>query len=84
MSLTVKHKAVIGGEVVALGLMLGGLAHGWHDALTPMFVGGLLVRWGAAWLGLDADSIRNRRERVWSELDRELHRADVGRNDDHP
>lgn len=38
-----KHVMILIGFLSGLGLALGGLQHGWHDALTPQFVGGQLV-----------------------------------------
>jgi hypothetical protein len=44
--LQTKHWAVIGAQLIAVGAQLAGLAHGWHDALTPAFIGGLIGQLG--------------------------------------
>ena len=41
-----KHYAVLAAMLVALGTQLGGLEHGWTDATSPAFVGGLLMQIG--------------------------------------
>jgi hypothetical protein len=45
--LQTKHYVVIAAFLVSLGPQLGGLQHGWHDALTPTFIGGLVAQVGA-------------------------------------
>ena len=45
--LQTKHYVVVAAFLVSLGPQLGGLAHGWHDALTPSFIGGLVAQVGA-------------------------------------
>lgn len=44
--LETKHLAVIAAMLIAFGTQLGGLEHGWHDALTPQFVSGTLISIG--------------------------------------
>ena len=44
--LTGKHYAILAAMLVALGTQLGGLEHGWHDAMTPAFIGGVLMQIG--------------------------------------
>ena len=46
MNLQMKHYAVLAAFLVSLGPQLGGLQHGWHDALTPTFIGGLVAQIG--------------------------------------
>jgi len=46
MKLEAKHYAVLGAFLIAVGTQLAGLEHGWHDAATPAFVGGLLIQAG--------------------------------------
>ena len=46
MNLQMKHCAVLAAFLVSLGPQLGGLEHGWHDALTPTFIGGLVAQIG--------------------------------------
>ena len=41
-----KHFAVIAAMLVALGTQLGGMQHGWKDAITPGFVSGILIQIG--------------------------------------
>lgn len=41
-----KHWAVIAAMLVAIGTQVAGMQHGWHDALTPSFIGGLLIQIG--------------------------------------
>lgn len=57
--LTTKHYVVIGGAIVALGMQLSGLQHGFHDALTPTFIGGLLVQIGKDFLNFYIDAPRD-------------------------
>lgn len=44
--LETKHWAIVGALLVAIGTQLGGLEHGWHDAATPAFIGGVVVQIG--------------------------------------
>lgn len=46
MNLQTKHYVVFAAMLVALGTQLGGLEHGWADAATPSFIGGLLMQIG--------------------------------------
>lgn len=46
MNLQTKHYAVIGAMLIALGTQLAGLEHGWADATSPAFIGGLLMQIG--------------------------------------
>lgn len=41
-----KHMAVMAAMLIALGTQLAGLEHGWADAATPTFVGGLIIQVG--------------------------------------
>lgn len=41
-----KHWALMGAMLVAFGTQLSGLEHGWSDALTPGFIGGMLISMG--------------------------------------
>lgn len=41
-----KHYAIIGAMLIAIGTQLSGMVHGWHDAMTPTFVGGLIIQVG--------------------------------------
>lgn len=41
-----KHWIVIGAMFVALGTQLGSLEHGWADATSPAFIGGLIIQVG--------------------------------------
>lgn len=47
MQFETKHWIVIGAMLVAIGTQVGGLEHGWRDATTPGFIGGLIVQIGA-------------------------------------
>ncbi|HUR19851.1 MAG TPA: hypothetical protein VMZ90_03530 [Vicinamibacterales bacterium] len=47
MQFETKHFVVLAAMLGAIGTQLGGLEHGWHDAMTPQFVGGLLASMGA-------------------------------------
>jgi hypothetical protein len=38
-----KHTAVVAALLVTLGTQIGGLQHGWRDATSPQFIGGLLM-----------------------------------------
>ena len=42
----VKHFVILGALLVAVGTQLAGLEHGWKDAATPAFLGGLLMQVG--------------------------------------
>lgn len=44
--LEAKHWALLGAMLVAFGTQLSGLEHGWADALTPAFIGGMLISMG--------------------------------------
>lgn len=46
MKLETKHWAVIAAMLIAVGTQIGGMEHGWHDALSPGFVSGLLIQVG--------------------------------------
>jgi hypothetical protein len=39
-----KHYAALVGLFGAMGMQLAGVHAGWHEVLTPLFVGGLLVQ----------------------------------------
>lgn len=39
-----KHWAVLIGLITTIGVETSGLQHGWHDAATPQFVGGLILQ----------------------------------------
>lgn len=39
-----KHVAVLLGLMTAIGTQISGMQHGWHDAMTPQYVGGLLLQ----------------------------------------
>ena len=41
-----KHWAVVGALIVAVGMQLVSLEHGFADAFTPGFIGGLLIQIG--------------------------------------
>ena len=40
------HSMIISALLIALGTQLSGLEHGISDALTPAFIGGLLIQIG--------------------------------------
>lgn len=46
MKLETKHWAVIAAMLIAVGTQIGGMEHGWRDALSPGFVSGLLIQIG--------------------------------------
>lgn len=39
-----KHYMLLSGFIGALAIQIGGLQHGWHDAVSPAFVAGLLLQ----------------------------------------
>lgn len=41
-----KHYALAGALLIAIGMQLTGVQHGWQDVLTPGFLGGLIVQVG--------------------------------------
>ena len=41
-----KHWAILGGFIIALGMQLQGVQHGWTDVVSPVFIGGVLVQAG--------------------------------------
>ena len=41
-----KHWAIVGAMFIAIGTQLAGLDHGWRDACTPAFIGGLMIQIG--------------------------------------
>lgn len=43
MKLETKHIAVFAALLISVGTQISGLEHGWHDAMTPQFVGGLVM-----------------------------------------
>lgn len=45
-TLHTKHYALIGGLLIAIGLQLSGVQHGWRDVASPGFIGGLIVQIG--------------------------------------
>lgn len=45
-NLETKHWAIVAAMLVAIGTQIGGLEHGWRDALAPGFIGGLIVQIG--------------------------------------
>lgn len=46
MNLETKHYAILAAMLVAIGTQVSGMQHGWHDAISPGFVGGLLIQIG--------------------------------------
>lgn len=44
--MNIKYWMLLAGMLVALGAQITGLEHGWHDAVTPMFIGGILGQFG--------------------------------------
>lgn len=46
MDMQTKHYAILAALLVTIGTQIAGLAHGWHDATTPTFVGGLVLQIG--------------------------------------
>jgi hypothetical protein len=44
--LTTKHYVVLAAMLVAIGTQITGMEHGWLDAATPSFIGGLLIQIG--------------------------------------
>ena len=46
MHLEAKHYLILAAMLASVGTQLGGLEHGWADAMTPQFVGGLLFSMG--------------------------------------
>lgn len=50
--LEMKHFAILGGFLISLGTAIGGLEHGWHDAITPGFIGGMLGQVGTLILAI--------------------------------
>lgn len=59
MNFQPQHYMIVGGLLVAIGLQLGGLEHGWKDAATPLFFGGLLVQVGNTLLALYTNKPRD-------------------------
>lgn len=45
-NLTTKHYMVIAAMLASIGTQLSGLEHGWQDATSPAFIGGLLLSLG--------------------------------------
>lgn len=43
-SLEPRHYTILSGFIMALGVQLSGLDHGWHDALTTSFVGATIMQ----------------------------------------
>lgn len=56
---TTKHFAILAALLVAVGTQLGGLQHGWADAVTPGFVGGLILQIGTTLAALFTDAPRD-------------------------
>lgn len=46
MNFQTKHWIIVAALLVAIGTQIGGMEHGWHDAMAPGFVGGLLIQIG--------------------------------------
>lgn len=78
MTLSPKHWAVIAGQLIALGTMIGGLQHGWHDASSPMFISGLMIQIGTLIGALSTEAVDNKRGAVWSDTERAVHRGELG------
>ena len=38
-----KHWAIVCTMLAAIGTQLAGMDHGWHDAQTPTFIGGVIL-----------------------------------------
>lgn len=51
-SLQGKHWAILAAMLVSIGTQLTGLEHGWNDASTPIFIGGLLVQLGTTFAAI--------------------------------
>ena len=44
MNLKPSHRLIIAGQLMTFATLIGGLEHGWHDALTPMFVAAVIMQ----------------------------------------
>lgn len=64
MKLQTKHYIIIAGALIALGMQISGLEHGWRDAMTPGFIGGLVVQIGKDILNLLTDAPRDPERRT--------------------
>lgn len=74
LNLKPQHWRIITAFIASLAAMIGGLAHGWHDALTTTFVAGVLLQVTAMIDALTAGSAVSRDpNRTYSER-----RADKG------
>lgn len=51
-----KHVAIFASFLIALSASLVGLKDGWHEALTPAFVGGMIGQIGTILLALYTDA----------------------------
>lgn len=68
-----KHFAILAGFLVALGAQLGGLEHGWSDAMTPGFIGGLIGQVGTLIVAIFVGAPRG----PWNGDERRTHDVDV-------
>jgi hypothetical protein len=60
MNIKPSHWIAIAGQLVTLATMIGGLEHGWQDALTPTFVSGVVMQVGTLIIALCGDPIQGR------------------------
>lgn len=54
----VAHWVAIGMFCTSLATQIGGLQHGWHDAVTPTFVSGLVMNIGSIAIALGTGKIQ--------------------------
>ncbi len=63
-----KHYTLLSGFVMALGVQISGLEHGWHDALTPSFIGASIIQLAVlvGALGTNAPRTPGKLERMYN------------------
>lgn len=72
--ITIGHISAVGAVLVGLGVMVSGY-HNWHEALTPMNIGGALIMLGGFAKALAGEPVQGRK--VLTEEEREKIRAEL-------
>ena len=64
MNIKSSHRFIIAGQLMTFAALIGGLEHGWHDALTPMFVAAVIMQLATLISALAGEPIQGRT--VWT------------------
>ena len=59
---------IVAGQLATFAMLIGGLEHGWRDAITPGFVAAVIMQLATLIAALANESIRGRK--VWTPEER--------------